>query len=97
MGGVSVPHLPIPEQRGEGSSGRHRSAAVEASAAVAHLVRVIAADPALVGWLREHGARLLDGCAEQIRRAQTENGPTDGALIAARLAAEHRAGTTPLW
>jgi hypothetical protein len=94
MGVVSVPHLPIPEQ--PGSSGRPRSAVSEAQAATAHLVRVIAADPTLVGWLREYGARLLDGCAAQIRAAQT-GGEVDGALVAARLAAEHRAGTTALW
>lgn len=94
---MSVPHLPIPEQP-DRSSGHVRSASTAAQLATAHLVRVIAADPALIGWLREHGARLLDGCAAEIRAAQASSDQlVDGAEVAARLAAEHRAGSTPLW
>jgi hypothetical protein len=100
MGAVSVPgdrmgppapHLPIPAKPDEpASSARGAEAAKETAA---HLVRVIAADPVKIGWLREHGARLLEAAAADLRAHLY----TDGAQLVEERAAGYRAGRTPLW
>jgi hypothetical protein len=54
---------------------------------------VIAADPVKIGWLREHGARLLEAAAADLRAHLY----TDGAQLVEERAAGYRAGRTPLW
>lgn len=59
------------------------------------LVAQIAADPALIGWLREHGARLLERAADRL--AASTLADTDACEAVRSLAAAHRRGETPLW
>lgn len=88
--GPPAPHLPIPARPGEPAT---PAVAADAAETAAHLVRVIAADPVKMAWLREHGARLLEAAAEDLR-ARPDADPVR--LVEAR-AAQHRAGQTPLW
>jgi hypothetical protein len=59
----------------------------------AHLVRVIAADPVKMAWLREHGGRLLTAAAADLRAHPT----ADPVTRLEEYAAAYRAGRTPLW
>jgi hypothetical protein len=62
-----------------------------------HMVRVIAADPLKIAWLRDHGARLLESAARELRESWAANRAVTPAEVVDRRAGEHRRGETALW
>lgn len=62
----------------------------------AQLVRYIAADGALVDWLREHTARHLDAVATAVEASEPPTVEVAAAAIRSRAGA-HRRGDTALW
>jgi hypothetical protein len=105
--GPPVPHEPIPPKPDEVPARPRVPADIrrryqlaqqrEAEETAAHMVRVIAADPVKIAWLRDYGARLLEAAAAEIRQHQAVAEGVDGALVVERRAREHRAGGTALW
>jgi hypothetical protein len=105
--GPPVPHEPIPPKPDEvpsrprvpGDARRRYQLAQQRDAedTAAHMVRMVAADPVKIQWLRDYGARLLEAAAKEIREHQAVAEGVDGALVVERRAREHRAGETALW
>ena len=92
----AVAGIPTPRNTAQPNSGRPRG--IVAPAEPDHvtrnrLVRHIAADPVLLGWLREHNARVLENAANALLVEHGEQ----AAATALRLAAAHRAGEAPDW
>ncbi len=59
------------------------------------LVHQIAADPALVAWLRDYGAKLLERAGDRLAASTLDD--VEACEAVRSLAGAHRRGETALW